>query len=182
LGERAEAVEEAAAARRSKVVPIPAGPVEAPQPARAPKPETKAQEPSPASAAVPYVESPARPRMKPRGPRVNQAERRTIGVRWVEEPQSFSSDPSFAEIFVNIGRRDGVAASDFHRVLGELGRISDAEIGPIRIRDRSSFVSIKRETLEKALAVLNGAVVAGKVAQAEPARARSSGTSSTNDG
>ena len=91
-------------------------------------------------------------------------------------------DPSFAEIFVNIGRQDGVSASDFQRVLTDVAEISRAETGKIRVRDRSSFVSVKRELLEKAVAALNGATFSGKVAQAQPARARSTGTSSPNDG
>jgi len=100
----------------------------------------------------------------------------------VEEPQFASADATFAEIFVNIGRQDGVTASDLQRVLTETAEISRADTGRIRVRDRSSFVSVKRDYLTKALAALNGASFSGKVAQAEPARARSSGTSSTNDG
>jgi hypothetical protein len=68
------------------------------------------------------------------------------------------------------------------RVLTEFAEIARAETGRIRVRDRSSFVSVKRELLSKALAALNGRSFSGKVCQAEPARARSSGTSSTNDG
>ena len=53
------------------------------------------------------------------------------------------------------------------------------------LRDRpvgGAFVSVKRELLDKAVAALNGATFSGKVAQAQPARARSTGTSSPNDG
>ena len=103
-------------------------------------------------------------------------------MKWVEEPQAAQNDPTFAEIFVSLGHRDGVSASDFQRVLTELAHISRAETGRIRIRDRSSFVSVKRELLDKAVTVLNGANILGKVAQAEPARARSGRTSSPNDG
>jgi ATP-dependent RNA helicase DeaD len=116
-------------------------------------------------------------------------------VKWTVEPhvgpsagevrphtQPSAYDPSFAEIFVNIGRQDGVSASDFQRVLTDVAGISRSETGKIRVRDRSSFVSVKRELLEKAVAALNGATFSGKVAQAQPARARSTGTSSPNDG
>src|SRR5262249_57316558 len=102
-------------------------------------------------------------------------------MEWTIEP-SPSNDPAFAEICGNLGRRDGVNASDFQRVLTDVASISRAEAGKIRVRDRSSFVSVKRELLEKALAALNGATFSGKVAQAQPARARSTGTSSPNDG
>jgi ATP-dependent RNA helicase DeaD len=228
LGERPEAIEQAAAARRSKTVVT-----AEPKPSADSRAETKASprvEPASQAAKVappprpPAVEPVQSPRVKPpRSARASTIERRGLGVRWSEEPQTvpedarqasgsdaigapqasgpdaygarqasgpdaygarqaFGNDPTFAEIFVNIGRRDGVTASDFQRVLAQLGGITETEVGPIRIRDRSSFVSIRRETLEKALATINGATIGGKVAQAEVARARSSGTSSTNDG
>ena len=120
--------------------------------------------------------------MERRGERTAREVRESGGVRWVEEPQNTPAEAAFAEIFVNVGRRDGVTPSDFQRALADLGGIAESLVGPIRIRERSSFVSVKRETMERALAVLNGATICGRVAQAELARARSSGTSSTNDG
>ncbi|HEY3595116.1 MAG TPA: DEAD/DEAH box helicase [Polyangiaceae bacterium] len=233
LGERPEAIEQAAAARRSRAIATPEPPraparssearpepkpraesprVESrPLPRAESRPEVRAASPRAESrpdvprvesrpdaprpeapradaphAAVPRAE-PSRPgaespRIKPpRSARANPSERHSLGVRWSEEPHQPASDASFAEIFVNLGRRDGVNASDFQRVLADLAGIAEADVGSIRVRDRSSFVSVKRETLEKALAAIHGKSFAGKVAQAEVARARSSGTSSTND-
>ncbi|HMI83290.1 MAG TPA: DbpA RNA binding domain-containing protein, partial [Polyangiaceae bacterium] len=114
--------------------------------------------------------------------RGKESDEEALRISWVEEPQFAAADATFAEIFVNIGRQDGVTAADLQRVLTETAEISRADTGRIRVRDRSSFVSVKRDHLTKALAALNGASFSGKVAQAEPARARSSGTSSTNDG
>jgi ATP-dependent RNA helicase DeaD len=181
LGARPEAVEQAAAARRTRTTPA----------------STRRADDRGKEAADPIVESNTAKTVPPidqgREPRRGRVKREKtppsveqdndeMGVRWVEEPQSSANDPTFAEIFVNLGRRDGVSASDFQRVLTELAQISRAETGRIRVRDRSSFVSVKREMLEKAVAALNGASILGKVAQAEPARARSGRTSSTNDG
>jgi ATP-dependent RNA helicase DeaD len=195
LGARPEAAEEAAAARRSKVVKIPTS-----APERA---EALRQAPSGSMPAEPQDRTiPAPPRTsgewsskdaeKGRERRLPKRERparrgkegdeEALRITWVEEPQFASTDAMFAEIFVNIGRQDGVTASDLQRVLTETAEISRADTGRIRVRDRSSFVSVKRDLLTKALAALNGASFSGKVAQAEPARARSSGTSSTNDG
>ena len=219
LGERPEAVELAAAARRSKVVPMAPAAEPAPKNDKVVKeareqeraPVRKAEVPLARSSEVaassvlvadveipPSVEEQKRttadaPRdvaREPRRPRVKRervdprkdAEEEALRVRWVEEPQFAASDPTFAEIFINLGHRDGVGASDFQRVLTELAGISRAETGRIRVRDRSSFVSVKREAVDKAVGALNGATIAGKVAQAEPARSRSTGTSSTNDG
>jgi ATP-dependent RNA helicase DeaD len=181
LGARPEAVEQAAAARRSKtaVASENRGNVAAPPPEGGPT----------VAGAMPMTQ-PADASHEPRRARVKREKTlRTVEpddaemrVKWVEEPQATASDPTFAEIFVNLGHRDGVSASDFQRVLTELAQISRAETGKIRVRDRSSFVSVKRELLDKAVSALNGASILGKVAQAEPARARSGRTSSPNDG
>jgi ATP-dependent RNA helicase DeaD len=81
-----------------------------------------------------------------------------------EEPRGSGS-----EIYVSVGRRDGAKPSDFETVL------RDAGIGPesteyIRVRHKHAFVSVQPEKLEQALAALNGAVIAGRRANAERAR------------
>ena len=219
LGARPEAIELAAAARRSKVVPIPqhGGPG---APPRASTPErVEPNEPLPAAhgAERDALRGPPRPRVRrerpargaigggvgvpgvggaPTGSKGAATDDDDLDVKWTIEPHPdegvaahgpvshdpTSHDRTFAEIFVNLGRRDGVSASDFQRVLTDVAEISRAETGKIRVRDRSSFVSVKRELLDKAVAALNGATFSGKVAQAQPARARSTRTSSPNDG
>jgi ATP-dependent RNA helicase DeaD len=207
LGARPEAAEEAAAARRSKVVK---SPTLAPDRAEAPRTAPSGVHPvdfamptssnadervtdvplitdAPlASASLAKDAEKGRDRgrsRKERSPRrAPGADEDALRITWVEEPQFATADATFAEIFVNIGRQDGVTAADLQRVLTEFAEISRAETGRIRVRDRSSFVSVKKEFLTKALDALNGRSFSGKVCQAEPARARSSGTSSTNDG
>jgi ATP-dependent RNA helicase DeaD len=190
LGARPEAVEQAAAARRSKVVPTPPSPDARPPEGRAERSEARAERESQGARRGrlrrerPHrAETPGEPWVE-RGAR-NEADD-VLDIRWTAEAAPIhhppQNDPTFAEIFVNLGRRDGVNASDFQRVLTEVAAISRAETGKIRVRDRSSFVSVKRELLDKAVSALNGANFSGKVAQAQPARARSTGTSSPNDG
>lgn len=184
LGARPEAVEQAAAARRSKVVPTsaPDGRPIATRDAEPPHGDDTARGPRKPRLRRERPHRPDQP--SERRPRREHDEE--LDVKWTIEPgpshEAETPDPTFAEIFVNLGRRDGVNASDFQRVLTDVASISRAETGKIRVRDRSSFVSVKREFLEKALAALNGATFSGKVAQAQPARARSTGTSSPNDG
>src|SRR5262249_12689239 len=60
-----------------------------------------------------------------------------------EEPE----DPSFAQIFVNVGRRDGARAGDLQKMLEDNAGITRDETGRIRVRDRMTFVSVKRELL-----------------------------------
>jgi ATP-dependent RNA helicase DeaD len=200
LGARPEAVEEAAAARRSKVVKSPTSePDRAEPPRTAPSAlrQVDVREPTSSDAPERATVTPLRVDVakdaekgrdrgrsrKERPPRkAAENDEEALRITWVEEPQFAANDATFAEIFVNIGRQDGVTAADLQRVLTEFAEIARAETGRIRVRDRSSFVSVKKELLTKALTALNGRSFSGKVCQAEPARARSSGTSSTNDG
>jgi ATP-dependent RNA helicase DeaD len=89
------------------------------------------------------------------------------------DPSAGSADDEvgFAQIFVNIGKRDGTKASDIQRILTDLGGIAPADTGRIRIRDRITFVSVKKELVEKAVAALAGQVVGGRSIVAELARA-----------
>jgi ATP-dependent RNA helicase DeaD len=200
LGARPEAVEEAAAARRSKVVKAPTSEpdrVEAPRTAPSGVRQVDVREPTSSDVHERATVTPLRVdaakdaekgrdrgrSRKERPPRkAAENDEEALRITWVEEPQFAATDATFAEIFVNIGRQDGVTAADLQRVLTEFAEIARAETGRIRVRDRSSFVSVKKELLTKALTALNGRSFSGKVCQAEPARARSSGTSSTNDG
>jgi ATP-dependent RNA helicase DeaD len=84
-------------------------------------------------------------------------------------------DADLAEVYVNVGRRDGARASDFQRVLNERAGIDRANVRRIRVRERNAFVSVRREDLARALAALTGATIAGKTAMAEQARERSEG-------
>jgi len=88
------------------------------------------------------------------------------GADDVGEP---AGEVSSNEIYVSVGRRDGAKPSDFQTVL------SNAGIGPesteyIRVRHRHAFVSVGVEKLDQALSALNGAVIAGRRANAERAR------------
>ena len=80
-------------------------------------------------------------------------------------------DPrEFARIFVNVGRRDGANAAAFHRLLVDEGGLARTDTGRIYVRDRISFVSVRRELSEKAIALLTGQVLGGRTIVAEPAR------------
>ena len=96
-----------------------------------------------------------------------------------EEPSRERSDEGdfagaregIAEIYVSIGRRDGARPSDIQTILEQSGLLAE-QTDYIRVRQRNTFVGVKTEYLEKAVAALNGAAIAGKPAFAEPARQR----------
>lgn len=88
------------------------------------------------------------------------------------EPPSERDDPDFAQIFINVGRRDGARPSDFQKVLVEAAGLAPADTGRIRVRDRNTFVSVRKESLDRVVAALVGQVIAGRSVLAEPAKQR----------
>ena len=82
-------------------------------------------------------------------------------------------DADFAQIFVNVGRRDGARAADFERMLSEAS-LPPGDAGSIRVRDRNTFVSVRKEHLDRALEALAGKTIGGRSVKAEPARQRMS--------
>jgi ATP-dependent RNA helicase DeaD len=77
-------------------------------------------------------------------------------------------DPDFAQIFVNVGRRDGAKLEDFQQFLTA---VPPEDTGSIRVRDRNTFVSIRKgASFDRAVAALAGKVIAGRTVIAEPAR------------
>jgi ATP-dependent RNA helicase DeaD len=81
------------------------------------------------------------------------------------------SEEGFVQLFVNVGKREGVRASELQRMLTDKG-LGEQEIGRIRVRDRMSFIGVKREAFERAAAALSGQVVGGRTIVAELARGR----------
>ncbi|MGK3994026.1 DEAD/DEAH box helicase [Sorangium sp. So ce1024] len=92
---------------------------------------------------------------------------RAAAVR--DEPEG-----EFVEVFINLGRRDGVRAADFQRVLVERAGMPKGDIRRIRVRERNAFVSVPKAELARVVGALNGATIAGKEARAEQARERTS--------
>jgi ATP-dependent RNA helicase DeaD len=94
-------------------------------------------------------------------------------------PQSTSLPPlgdeaGFTQIFVNVGRRDGARPGDLQRLLEASGLLPE-ETGAIRVRERNSFVSVRKNLVERAVAAFGGQVIGGRQVVAEPARAKEVG-------
>ena len=100
------------------------------------------------------------------------------------DPQEAGDEPlgnprDYAEIFVDVGRREGVRPAELQRVLRDKGGISRRETGRIRVRDKHTFVSVRKEVFEKAVAALTGIEIGGRTSKAEAAR--SEATAGGND-
>jgi ATP-dependent RNA helicase DeaD len=81
-------------------------------------------------------------------------------------------DPDFAQIFINVGRRDGARPADFEKMLAETAGLAPADTGSIRVRDRNTFVSVRKTSIERVVAALVGQTIAGRRVLAEPAKPR----------
>jgi ATP-dependent RNA helicase DeaD len=86
-------------------------------------------------------------------------------------PSHEAEAPGFLELFVNIGRREGVRTADLEQLLSGKG-IAQTDMGGIRIRDRMTFISVKKEALDRVTAALAGQVIGGRTVVAELARGR----------
>lgn len=70
------------------------------------------------------------------------------------------------EVFLNVGKRDGIGAED---VTDVLGRVS-VPVSHVSVRYHHTFVGVVRPYLDQALKALDGSSIGGRVARAEPAR------------
>jgi ATP-dependent RNA helicase DeaD len=84
-------------------------------------------------------------------------------------PAGDVDDPGLVQLFVNVGKRDGVRPSDLQKLLSDAGIAIDVDEG-IRMRDRMSFVRVRKENFDGAVAALTGQVLGGRTVVAELAR------------
>jgi len=151
--------------------------------ARNPAPLPKATVHEPAAPARPAREAATtarepRPRDHERSPRPRAAprEREPVGFEVSEPtaaggPASEPEAPGFVELFVNVGKREGLRPSDVQAMLTDRG-IAAEDTGRIRVRDRMTYVWVRKEALDRAVAALTGQVVSGRSVVAELARGR----------
>jgi ATP-dependent RNA helicase DeaD len=107
------------------------------------------------------IEMPPAARKEPPPPQI---------VEPASEPDVADDADGIREIFVNVGRRDGAKPSDFQSLLEKSGITGEPDY--IRVRHSHAFVGVRGELIERAVAALNGAQIAGQTASAELARRR----------
>ena len=88
------------------------------------------------------------------------------------EEDKTPDDPSFTNVFLNVGRRDGLRVEDVQRLLVEKAGLAEGDIGHVRLRDRITFVGIRKEHSERAIQAIVGVVVGDRTVNAEVARDR----------
>ncbi|MBX3207859.1 MAG: DEAD/DEAH box helicase [Labilithrix sp.] len=108
---------------------------------------------------------------KPRAAQVSRDEASDAGSP-PSRDDSGADDPAFTNVFLNVGRRDGLHAEDVQRLLVEKAGLAPDDVGHVRLRDRITFVGIRKEHSERAIKALIGLVVGDRTVNAEPARER----------
>jgi ATP-dependent RNA helicase DeaD len=141
--------------------------------------------PNLADTEEPRPPQPRRGRMRPRPaatpsyatwepPREDDDEKPILAAekaRTLSQKGADAGQPGFVEMFVNVGRRERLSASDLHRLLEEKG-VLEHDVGRIRIRDRMTYLSVRKGAYDQAVAALSGQVIAGRTIVAELARTR----------
>ena len=103
----------------------------------------------------------------PHSPRASRE--REPREREPREPDA-RDDASLSNIFLNVGKRDGVVPEDLQKMLADAAGIPQSETNNIRVRDRITFVTVKKELADRAITALAGQVIGGRTVVAEPAR------------
>jgi ATP-dependent RNA helicase DeaD len=160
LGARGgDAAAEASEARRAR------------NPPPAPRPSAPlASAPSPPAPLAPQVRRQAR---RESGPDASApATAPTPAVASPSATDSSATDPSgLVQLFVNIGSRDGLRPADLLKMLTDAG-VDAGETAGIRVRDRMSFVGVRKAFVDRAVTALSGHIFGGRKTFAEPARSR----------
>jgi ATP-dependent RNA helicase DeaD len=103
------------------------------------------------------------------GDSINSARRVDSADRPKTDSSSVVPEDESVEIFVSLGRRDGISSEDVLEVL-QTCAIPKLAVTHISVRHHHSFVGVKRPNFGSALAALDGASIAGHLARAEPAK------------
>ena len=76
-----------------------------------------------------------------------------------------------ATILTGFAPADGARPGDLQALLSAAGIPTD-DIGPIRIRDRMTFIGVRKAALDRVVTALSGQVIGGRTVIAELARGR----------
>jgi ATP-dependent RNA helicase DeaD len=134
------------------------------KPERRQRTETEGQTLPPEPPQLKRTESPT--------PTLREASAGGAGGEGSDDTEVEGKNPDAAELFVNVGRKDGARASDFYAVLEKQSGITIDDTDYVNVRQRHTFIGIRRELVQRALDALNGATIAGREASAEPSRSR----------
>lgn len=88
----------------------------------------------------------------------------------------------YAEIFVSIGRRDGVRSSDLQELLVDHIGLGKDDVKRIRVRERNAFISVRKSEAQRAIDGISKASWGNRSLTAEIARERPGPGNGDSDG
>jgi len=110
----------------------------------------------------------------PRAPRQEspRAPRQDAPVRPDEPRAPRQDDPNVGQLFLNVGKRDGVHPREIEELITGRGGLAKDALGSIRIRDRNTFVDVPKAQMPSIIDALAGALLGGRPLVAEIAKPR----------
>jgi ATP-dependent RNA helicase DeaD len=88
-----------------------------------------------------------------------------------EDPQEASTEGSpTATLYVNVGRRDELKASELGRLIRDRAGLKRREIGRIRVRDKHSLVDVPQDRAKEVIDSMAGAMLGDRELEIELAR------------
>ena len=91
----------------------------------------------------------------------------------IEEDDSGPEQEGMTTLYVNVGRRDGVRGAELARIVRERTGLADEDIGKVRVRHRHTFVGVRSDRVEQAIAALTGMPWGERTLSAEVAKGMS---------
>jgi ATP-dependent RNA helicase DeaD len=88
------------------------------------------------------------------------------------QPQAAAAPSDYAEIFVSIGRRDGVRSADIQELLVDHIGLDKDDVKRIRVRERNAFISVRKSEAQRAIEGISKASWGNRSLTAEIARER----------
>jgi ATP-dependent RNA helicase DeaD len=76
------------------------------------------------------------------------------------------------EIYVNVGRKDGARPEDFRAIIEAKGDLSAQDTGYVRVKQRHTFIGVRKGSEKGVIDALNGTIISGRQATAELSRSR----------
>lgn len=77
-----------------------------------------------------------------------------------------------AELFLSVGRRDGIRAKDVLTAFVDVAGLDPASVQRVRVRERNTFASVQKSDVDAALSKLEGTQLGGRSLHIELARER----------
>ncbi len=102
--------------------------------------------------------------------------------RTAEPSGSAAGSADYAEIFVSVGRRDGVRSADLQQLLVDHIGIDKDDVKRIRVRERNAFISVRKAEAQRAIEGISKASWGNRPLTAEIARERPTNGSGDPDG